>query len=84
MAKYGDIRVSSVGQARNGNSLENQVNLLVVEGVERENIFSDTFTGTKMDRPEFTKLCNTLKEGDSLVVTKLDRSEYDSRCTNRK
>jgi DNA invertase Pin-like site-specific DNA recombinase len=26
-----------------------------------------------MDRPEFSKLCLILKEGDTLVVTKLDR-----------
>jgi DNA invertase Pin-like site-specific DNA recombinase len=73
LAKYGYIRVSTVGQGRNGNSLENQINSLVAEGVDRESIFSDTFTGTKMDRPEFSKLCLLLKEGDTLVVTKLDR-----------
>ncbi|MEK4449419.1 MULTISPECIES: recombinase family protein [Paenibacillus] len=73
MAKYGYIRVSTVGQSKHGNSLENQVNSLLVEGVDRDSIFSDTFTGTKMDRPEFSKLCIALKEGDALVVTKLDR-----------
>jgi len=65
MAKYGYIRVSTIGQSRNGNSLENQVNALVAEGVDHDNIYSDTFTGTKMDRPEFTKLCAVLKECDT-------------------
>ena len=37
-----------------------------------EKIFTDSFTGTKMDRPEFVKLRELLKE-DTLVVTKLDR-----------
>ncbi|WP_144027992.1 recombinase family protein [Paenibacillus sp. 32352] len=73
VVRRGYIRVSTVGQSKHGNSLENQINALVAEGVDRENIFSDTYTGTKMDRPEFTKLCSILIEGDTLVVTKLDR-----------
>lgn len=38
-----------------------------------EKIYSDSFTGTKMERPEFQKLLNNLKSGDTLVVCKLDR-----------
>lgn len=33
----------------------------------------DSFTGTKMTRPEFDKLLEKLKAGDTLVVAKLDR-----------
>lgn len=33
----------------------------------------DSFTGTKMTRPEFDKLLKELKAGDTLVVAKLDR-----------
>ena len=33
----------------------------------------DTFTGTKMDRPEFDKLRQKIRKGDTLIVTKLDR-----------
>ncbi|RUS44589.1 recombinase family protein [Cohnella sp. AR92] len=73
VVRRGYIRVSTVGQSKHGNSLESQINALLAEGVDRDNIFSDTYTGTKMDRPEFTKLCSLLKEGDTLVVTKLDR-----------
>ena len=36
-------------------------------------IYREAFTGTKTDRPEFTKLIDELQEGDTLVVTKLDR-----------
>ena len=36
-------------------------------------IYKDSFTGTKTDRPEFNKLLEQLKEGDTLIVTKLDR-----------
>lgn len=70
---YGYIRVSTVKQANEGNSLEGQEKLLIENGVLKENIYQDTYTGTKADRPQFTKLLEELKEGDTLVVTKLDR-----------
>ncbi|GAB3800196.1 hypothetical protein GCM10028868_24150 [Virgibacillus kimchii] len=69
--KYGYARVSTNGQAVNGNSLEDQVAKLEAEGCEV--IYKDSFTGTKKDRPEFTKLLDVIKEDDTLVVTKLDR-----------
>lgn len=68
---YGYARVSTKGQARDGNSLEAQVKALKEAGAEM--IFSDSFTGTKIDRPEFDKLKLKLCEGDKLIVTKLDR-----------
>lgn len=70
---YGYIRVSTVKQANEGNSLEGQTKLLLENGVPQENIFQDAYTGTKADRPQFNKLLNELKEGDTLIVTKLDR-----------
>lgn len=69
--KYGYARVSTYGQATKGNSLEEQVNKLKEEGCQE--IFEDTFTGTKSDRPKFKELLSLLKEGDTLVVTKIDR-----------
>lgn len=68
---YGYARVSTKGQATDGNSLEDQTNKLREAGAVK--IFTDSFTGTKIDRPEFDKLLAALKEGDTLVVTKLDR-----------
>lgn len=68
---YGYIRVSTKGQAKDGNSLEAQEKALREAGASE--IYSDTFTGTKTDRPNFYKLMNDLKEGDTLIVTKLDR-----------
>src|SRR5699024_5934365 len=44
--------------------------------LEAENcdyIYTEEFTGTKMDRKEISKLLEVLEEGDTLVVTKLDR-----------
>ena len=68
---YGYARVSTLGQAKDGNSLEAQENALRAAGATE--IFVDTFTGTKLDRPEFDRLNNLLKTGDVLIVTKLDR-----------
>lgn len=68
---YGYARVSTKGQARDGNSLEAQTQLLKDAGAKQ--IFYDSFTGTKVQRPEFDKLTSTLSSGDTLIVTKLDR-----------
>ena len=68
---YGYARVSTKGQARDGNSLEAQTTTLREAGAEK--IFCDSFTGTKIDRPEFDKLKSLLLPGDKLIVTKLDR-----------
>lgn len=68
---YGYARVSTSGQARDGNSLEDQENRLRAEGCEV--VFHDSCSGTRMDRPEFTRLLGILGRGDKLIVTKLDR-----------
>ena len=90
MAIYGYARVSTKGQAKDGNSLEAQEKALREAGATE--IYSDSFTGTKLERPEFDKLVNgVLKEGDTLIVTKLDRfarsmtqgSELVSELINR-
>ena len=68
---YGYARVSTKGQDRYGNSLQDQEMKLKQAGCEV--IYHDSFTGTKMERPEFSKLLALLGAGDTLVVTKLDR-----------
>lgn len=68
---YGYARVSTKGQARDGNSLEDQERQLREKGCSE--IFHDSFTGTKMVRPQFAELMGKLRAGDTLVVTKLDR-----------
>ena len=69
--KWGYARVSTSGQAANGNSLEDQRGKLRDAGCDE--IVDETYTGTKVDRPQFTKLIGELKAGDTLVVCKLDR-----------
>ena len=68
---YGYARVSTKGQDKNGNGLQEQTAKLLSTGCEK--IYSDSFTGTTINRPKFSKLLSILKEGDELVVTKLDR-----------
>lgn len=68
---FGYARVSTKMQARDGNSLEGQIQALKDAGAEE--IYQDTFSGTKMDRPQFEKLQMKLRKGDTLIVTKLDR-----------
>lgn len=68
---YGYARVSTKGQARDGNSLESQKAALTAAGATE--IFVDAFTGTTTDRPELDKLLAEIESGDTLVVTKLDR-----------
>lgn len=69
--KKGYGRVSTKGQQRDGNSLEDQRSKLEDAGCDE--IILEAYTGTKMDRPKFTKLLTELEPGDTLVVTKLDR-----------
>ena len=69
--KYGYARVSTIHQRKDGNSLEDQRNQLQQEGCDI--IVEEQFTGARMDRPKFQRLCALLEEGDTLVVCKLDR-----------
>lgn len=68
---YGYARVSSVGQAKDGNSLEAQTMALTERGCTE--IYSEAYTGTTTDRPEFSKILEKIQKGDTLMVTKLDR-----------
>lgn len=68
---YGYARVSTKGQAKDGNSLEAQEKALRDAGAME--IYTDAFTGTKTHRPELDKLLSVMVAGDTMVTTKLDR-----------
>ena len=68
---YGYARVSTTGQAREGNSLEAQVNALRQAGAER--IYRDVFSGKTERRPQLDRLLKVIDYGDKLVITRLDR-----------
>lgn len=69
--RWGYGRVSTKGQQKNGNSLEDQRRKLEDAGCDE--IVLEAYTGTKTERPEFTKLLEKLEPGDTLVVCKVDR-----------
>ena len=68
---YGYARVSTKGQAKDGNGIEAQIDALSSAGAME--IYKEAFTGITTNRPEFEKLLKKLQKGDTLVVTKLDR-----------
>ena len=69
---YGYARVSTRGQARNGNSLEEQEKLLKRNGADIIYV-EKGISGAKKNRPEFSALLEKLQSGDTLMVTKFDR-----------
>ena len=68
---YGYARVSTMGQVREGNSMDAQVCALKQAGAIK--IFKDVFSGKSEHRPQLDKLLKVIEEGDKLIITKLDR-----------
>ncbi|WP_254902205.1 recombinase family protein [Mycobacterium simiae] len=64
--RVGYVRVSTIAQ-----SLDQQNAALAAAGVT--NIFSDTMSGARDDRPGLAALMEYVREGDTVVVWKLDR-----------
>lgn len=71
MVKYGYARVSSRGQAVDGNSLAAQEEKLKQAGADV--VYKDVYTGAKMNRPELQKILDRIQPGDTLIICKLDR-----------
>ena len=69
---YGYCRVSTKGQAKDGNSLEAQEKA-IIERYKDAKIHTEAYTGTTTNRPVFSKLIESMQENDMLVVAKLDR-----------
>lgn len=53
--------------------VEYQIKELMEKGIKRENIYIEYESGAKENRPEFQKLINIMKKGDSLFVTDITR-----------
>jgi DNA invertase Pin-like site-specific DNA recombinase len=64
--KIGYARVSREGQTN-----EQQIAALKAEGCRE--VFVETASGARTDRPELAKALAAVREGDSLVIWKLDR-----------
>lgn len=69
---YGYCRVSTRGQAKDGNSLDAQEQEILAR-YETAEIYKEAYTGTTTDRPVFSEVVEKLQENDMLVVAKLDR-----------
>lgn len=65
---YGYARVSSVDQ-----NLSRQLDALIAAGVEGNLVFADKASGKDFKRPEWRKLMNKIKKGDTLIVKSIDR-----------
>jgi DNA invertase Pin-like site-specific DNA recombinase len=63
---FGYSRVSTADQSHASQELA-----LRAAGVEQ--VFLDTYTGSSASRPELDKLRQTIRQGDTVVVTRLDR-----------
>ncbi|MDO1450698.1 recombinase family protein [Rhodocytophaga aerolata] len=66
MTKIGYARVSTLEQ-----NLDMQLDALKGEGCKQ--VFTDKVSGVKSSKPNFTKLMEYLRPGDTIVVWKLDR-----------
>ena len=71
---YGYARVSTLGQ-----DLKEQRGELIEAGVDKANLYSEKFTGTTTERPQFSELLAIVKPGDIITVTKLDRFARNTR-----
>lgn len=75
--RIGYARVSTTEQAADGLSIAAQERLLREAGCER--VFTDAgVSGRQTSRPQFDRMLDTLREGDTVVVWKLDRLGRDA------
>ena len=65
---YGYVRVSSQKQNE-----DRQLIAMAEAGVERANIFIDKQSGKDFDRPNYKRLINRLRPGDTLFIKSIDR-----------
>lgn len=88
MAIFGYVRVSTITQAREGESLEAQrrqvISYAASKGLELpvENVYIEAGVsgGTEFqDRPEGAKLFNLVQSGDMVIFPKLDRAFRNTR-----
>ncbi|WP_425361698.1 recombinase family protein [Candidatus Tisiphia endosymbiont of Mystacides longicornis] len=66
--KIGYARVSKYEQ-----DLQMQIDALLNLGCEKNNIFTDHISGSKIKRPGLDQCIKTLQKGDILIVWRLDR-----------
>ena len=65
---YGYARVSTRDQ-----NLDRQIDALIDFGVAERDLFTDKASGKDFDRPNYIRLMNKLRSGDTLVIKSIDR-----------
>ena len=72
---FGYARVSTrKARGRKEQHVDNQVDRLIAQGIDRDNIFTDDgVSGRKASRPEWDRLLDLLRKGDKLTVTSMSR-----------
>lgn len=70
--RYGYVRISTVKQ-----SIERQIRNIKDQYPDAV-IVTDEYTGTKLDRPGWTKLYKAVKEGDTIIFDEVSRMSRDA------
>ncbi len=65
---YGYVRVSTQDQC-----IDRQIDEILKNGVSPENIYVDRASGKDFNRPEYQKMLEVVKSGDTIVIHSLDR-----------
>lgn len=73
MAIYGYCRIS-----RKTQNIDRQLNNILVE-YPNATIYKEAWTGTKIDRPEFTKLLKKVQQGDTIVFDSVSRMSRNAK-----
>lgn len=70
--RYGYVRISTVKQ-----SIERQIRNIKDQYPDAI-VVTDEYTGTRLDRPGWTKLYKTVKEGDTIIFDEVSRMSRDA------
>lgn len=71
------MRIGYARVSTNGQDLTTQIEALKTAGCER--IFRETISGAAANRPEFARMLDQARAGDTIVVCKLDRLARTTR-----